>query len=311
MSTPPNVFLKVKDWKLKRSIIPGTPIYTGYRVFIESSANPSDSTIIPFPDIGASWDSDYYNVTMKTWEQTRLDDNPTCPREWTCYYDSTLVYNWANGSSIPPYVPIQAELSGEYNTVDNPSTGNGQWYWSNNMSYATNIKIPKYVFTETLVLTRYIYGNDLVDFHSKAMYPCLNKVNNYTFLGYQTVSGIVITDPNFWVPPKDGGFQEETVLFTGCTLDEQVSEYMNRKWECKLHFQVRCVPNATGDTDPTKPGAYGWNYIYNTITGNYDKLLMGIDPVNSPKLFDTADFSLLFTVGTPVITSVNLPLPVF
>lgn len=299
-----SVYPMVKDWKFE---IEYNQI-RGQRVYVDIAAHPGDSLETTLPSIGASWDSDYPTVTLKRITVEYIGERANCPKKYVCYYDGTLLASY-EGATSPITIPVSAELSGNFDTYTNPVGTAGEWYWVTDSASLGSTSIPRMVFTETIILHRFLYGNDLADFHKSALFPCLNKVNKFPFLG---TTGTATIGSTTWAPPTSGGFAAHTVLFTGCNLQEQISQSAQRKWQCDLHFQVRCVAKDDGTCDPTALNARGWNFIYRNDKAKYDvpKNVVGA-PTATNYLYHEADFEVLFTTGTPV-SGVSLPsLPSF
>lgn len=299
----PNVIPLVKDWRFETQV----GLIVGQKVFVDASANPSDSTITTLPYVGQSWDGSYTNVLCKKISEEYLAERPNCPKKYVCTYDSVPFSNYEYAGT-PFNLPVEAQLSGNFDVYDNPVGKDGSWYWKKDGSFAANVRIPKMVFTETVVITRYIYGNDLSEYHQKALFVCLNKVNDAVFLGAAsgTPNNNQVGGP--WTPPNTNGFCKGTVLFTGADMVEQVSQSNQKKWEARLHFQIKCVGNDNGGAiDPMAADAQGWNYIYNINTGKYDKITLGQN--TTVYQYQEANFDLLFNTSTPSWITPPPPLP--
>ena len=315
----PQVIPVMKNWQVKL----GVGVSTGRRVYIDASALPAQ-TPVSLPLIGSYWGAAAPLLTCKTCEITYLADRPQCPVLYTLDYDSTPLTAMELFGSLQT-IPISADISAQFDTFSPPmdtSTGlpQGNITWGSDGAKNASARIPQRVLTESITLSRYIYGTDLGIFHTRALWPCVNKVNaaafqqghggyypGYTSMAIGAQMGSIVTqagtipDPS-GLPSGSPGFAPGTVLFLGCRLEQQVSQSQQMVWRADMQFQVRCVPDGSGNTDPTAAGAYGWNYEFRTDTLQYDKMLLNGNP-----LYASADFGLLFATGLPVITNTQSP----
>jgi hypothetical protein len=285
----PAVFLATKNWKMTIE----HNLTVAQRVYLDSSANPQEPTVA-LPLIGEAFNDDYPSLTCKKIDIEYLAERASCPRQYTCYYDTNVVQIWY-GQPAP--IPTSISISGSFETYEN-ETGAGGYFWETApQDFATGIRIPKMVSTTTIDMTTWVYGTNLHNYLKNAYYPCLNKVNLNPFYGSGSAG---------FAPATTGGFEKGTVLFLGSDLNETISDNQQRKWENRMHFQVRSVPIDETAADPFTFGALGWNAVYNKDTGFYDNITLGAG--TTEYMFGFADFNLLFTTGTP---SNTMPYPLF
>lgn len=275
-----NVFPIMKQWFFQRA----STGYTGTKVFVDDSAAPAGSTAgVPLPDIGDSWDGTYWGVTCKQIRATYMGDSPTCPRQYECYYDSTLVDVSVSGGS-GSWLPVSMQIGGNFRTFGNPVGKTGEWFWTDaGTSCGTSFNSPIPEMTKTIAVQRYVYGSDL-DQWSKLTDKCVGTVNDADF--WPASQGTILIGGG---STATFAFKKEQLLYLGADLVENTNSSDSRRWECTLKFEASFKTNDDGVT------WLGWNYEWNSETNKWDKPKCTGN--GNKTLYRSTDFKLLFSTG--------------
>lgn len=250
----------IKEWKFAQDVNG----YSGTRLYLTTTND--DSTAVELPVIGDQWDTTYTNVTVK-----RIDVSFTCERNNTyktytisydSYVDAQVQYN--NQGNNMELLPLNMDLSCDYNTFNNPTADQGAnfWGWTSAPTVRlTGQTILKPVPMESFVIVRYVYGTNLRAYNDLAR-KCVQKVNTYEMMKFPIA----------------------TVRFDGAQFEEvkNNARYSERKWLVSLKFTARLEPLDT------------WQHLYNPITNKYEEIVFG---PNAEKLYGDYDLTSLFTFG--------------
>jgi len=257
--------------------------YYGTRVFVTST----DADAIALPDLGDSWSTALPTLTVKKWDVKYINDNPNCPQRIVVSYDSYYVANpeydesGGGGTNNSDLLPISIDMAPDYDTYNNPadSTSTKYWYWADGVAVppavapkrATGVTLFRLLPQESFIISRYVFGTNLVAYHNIAK-NTVGKVNN-----------------GLWM-----GLDIGTVRFDGVQFEEIRNDRKGtqRKWLAKLKFSAKLK---SGDT---------WNKLYNPETNTYDEMLFysGVG-ANGAKMYEEANLVTLFTFGAAALSA--------
>ena len=261
----------VEDWKVS----------TGTRVYV--SCDISDPLVQNLPAIGSIWSQGNVSISLKRRKGSYTANNPACPFKWTCFYDSSPMSEM-HETTQPADLPVAIDLAVQTNTYDNPYSASGNyWSWSDDSgaSRIANIRFVKDSRMETMIIQRYIYGDNIGPYNALAI-NMVGKINGPTQGSGLSTTGSGSTFLSFAV---------DKVKFDGASIDEVVGSNNGRKWLAKMKFSIML--------DGT------WNQIYDPVTNTFRKPIFGGD--STATLYQEIDFTPLFTFGQAPIA----PDPVF
>lgn len=255
--------------------------YYGTRVFVTVTEGDSGSTTLP--NLGDSWSADYPLLTAKKIDAKYINDNPHCPQKIIVSYDSYYVANpeYNDTGNNADLLPITIDMAPDYDTYNNPAdaTSTKYWYWADGVAdppavapdRVTGVTLFRLVPQETFMISRYVFGSNLVAYHAIAK-TSVGKVN-----------------ADVWM-----GFAKETVRFDGAQFEEIRNDRKGsqRKWLARLKFSAKLKPDDT------------WNKIYNAETNAYDEILFytGVGTAGA-KLYETVNLIQLFTFGASALSA--------
>lgn len=276
-----DVFPVMADWSFQAS----ATIYSGTKVFVDAVAAPAGFTTQAVPNIGDSWDTTYAAITCKTIRVSYTGNNPTCPRRYECYYDSTPIDISIAGGD-PKRLPVSMQIGTMFKNYPNPNT-TSKWYWKNSgADCGTTFFAPLLIGTKTISIVRYIAGADL-DRWSKYTDKIIGTVNNAPFWPAATGTILMLGQNT-----AEYEFSAETLLYHGADLVEHTNNPDNRRWECTLKFEAILNSNDNGTT------FLGWNYEWNSDTGKFDKPQHKVNGAGDWVFaYRTSSFPILFSTG--------------
>lgn len=282
-TTPPtteagDVFPIMSGWSFSKS----AGLVSGTKVFVDGASAPSGATTETLPAIGSSWDTTYAAVTCKTIKATYVDNNPTCPMRYECYYDSMSMDQYLSGGDTRR-LPISMQISGNFRTYANQVGSAGAWRWNaidgSGLDCGAEFNAPICELSKSLSVVRYIYAGDL-DRWSEATDKIVGCVNLDDFW------------PTTGTAPAAGyAFPKETLLYLGADIVEMTNNTNATRWECTLKFEASFKSNDAGTT------MLGWNYEFNPKTGKFEKPEHAVG-ATWKNLYEKKSFWPLFSTGT-------------
>jgi len=259
-------------------------VSTATRVF--TSATPVGATTLTLPAIGSKFNDDWPFLTLKSISQSYMGNRPTCPKKYTCSYD-TRPYPTME-LLVTPEPTLGIEIGADCLTYTNPVTDLGTnetlWRWNvgGTKTDAPDLVIPKMEYRTTLTMTRYLYKDDLRDWY-EVSHPRLGTINKTAFKT----------------------FAIGLVQYAGAQITRVTSENNKAAWRAELKFNVRYVYNPNATTNAAV--ALDWNYVFDVKDATYKKLCLNGD--TATPLYESTEFADLLTTCAPSYTATNPDLP--